>query len=841
MKRKLLFTLGFLVLISLLTIGSGYGSTGDGVAIAGNGNDKGLYILLDVPGIVRNPDLDCEAHVVVVNSAANGTEVLLKEINLSAGTQREKVKVNKRLPSISQEIDEIEQSRNTPGYHLQSKNLQKRIDDKTHYDSFKLDLKKIYPSVEIGETFTVTVTAEIEVGGVTRILEETTDILVSSQISKMTGWVAGDGHIHTQYSPEPLDVTFYITIRNVALRASDMGLDYVIITDHDKGFEEEGIWEEYLEDCRIAQQVAGITVMPGMEISAVLIEEKKKKDKVHNLGDYIAYNISRPVSRWRADGQPKTHQEIINDVINAGGFGFIAHPFHCVYPWENWDVTGYVGMEVFSGTLALSKANQIYKKWDELSRQDRSWIGLGNSDAHTYGAIGEHFSYVYTGGSTEPASIYNALQQGRVVISNGIMAAFRIRAKDAYIGDTIWSDRGEEIELEIYWPYHQNLTQVTVVHNGKKKSYKVTSEDNENASKKVFITAQESGYVRIEALRYYGGQTPFEYAYTNPIIVKVPERIDVNGNLYAGTSNPGRIYNYSSKDGTWKFMSGVLGRVVLSITEFEDTLYAGVISDDYRGKIYRYDKDLAWRQVGADLDWQVSSLIVWQGDLYAGTSGSGAKLYRYDKVNDDWTLLFNLGRSGIRSMKVWDNALYLGDYNRDVIWRYDGASVSQVMDTGGSCIWDFEAYAGYLYAGAWLGIIYRSSDGVNWNTWHVDQNRRNIWALQDYKHALYVGMDWTGYGPRVGQLWKYDRVTMEKVCEIPANYYYEGILSLATDGKSLFIGTGKEAGYYTYSYGTGQGIVYVYDDQLGARPISRTLGEGIQVLYLQHFPPKGVK
>jgi hypothetical protein len=91
-------------------------------------------------------------------------------------------------------------------------------------------------------------------------------------------------------------------------------------------------------------------------------------------------------------------------------------------------------------------------------------------------------------------------------------------------------------------------------------------------------------------------------------------------------------------------------------------------------------------------------------------------------------------------------------------------------------------------------------------------------------------MDWNGYGPLEGQLWRYSEVSTDKIWQVPINNDNEGIISLATDGNTLFIGVGGEEGYYSAG---GEGKIYAYDEQRGARLISPILSEGTQVLYLR--------
>ena len=288
--------------------------------------------------------------------------------------------------------------------------------------------------------------------------------------------------------------------------------------------------------------------------------------------------------------------------------------------------------------------------------------------------------------------------------------------------------------------------------------------------------------------------------------------------VYAGSANPGVVYEYEGES-AWAPISPTLGRAILSITEYDGTLYAGVQSASNRGQVYRYEGHGEWTLIG-EMDSQVASLAVYNDRLYAGTVGGARGLYVYDEDSNAWTRLFSYVGAGIRTMKAWeqDNALYLGDYNSDRIFRYDGTTLVQVLARGRSCIWDFEAYNGKFYAGAYYGVIYDTSNGFNWGTMWIGGS--NIWNLSQYMDKLYYG---NGLG-----LWSYNGVNRVNEATIPRDHYYNEILSLESDGADLYIGVGGEAGYYRRS---GIGKVYRYDgDQL--EPISGQMGSAVQVLYI---------
>jgi len=278
-----------------------------------------------------------------------------------------------------------------------------------------------------------------------------------------------------------------------------------------------------------------------------------------------------------------------------------------------------------------------------------------------------------------------------------------------------------------------------------------------------------------------------------------------------------------------------LGWAVLSLVEYGGHLYAGTMSTsgyDSIGQVYRYDGENTWTLVGDNMDNQVSMLVVFNGDLYAGTSGDRARLYRYNSINEEWDLVVDYPYwSGFRSGYVWerDGFLYLGDYGYDKIGRYDGTNFEPLVDLGGSCIWDFESYGDYLYASAWHGDLHRSDNGTDWvHAVYHNPDDRNIWAIKNYQGYLYMGMDWRGYGDQEGQLWRFNGSSVEYVWGEPVDYYEEGILALEIWNGELFIGMGAEVGYYHNTQGTGK--IFKYDGT-SVISVSDVLGQGVQVLY----------
>ncbi|UCD75519.1 MAG: CehA/McbA family metallohydrolase [Phycisphaerales bacterium] len=274
-------------------------------------------------------------------------------------------------------------------------------------------------------------------------------------------WFAGDQHLHCTYSLDALvlhgtteDATDY------AQAADVMGLDWIIITDH-SNVHTNWLGTDYYTpeqfNAGTAQAAAYTTqhdflALYGEEMGLgsygfwdlpshmlALPHETDSTGYLENPSSGLLFNI--------ANCEPE--QVIIDRINNAGGLGFIAHPFDsgdlAFVEW-NWDngATGWAGLEIFSDTNGAFKDvdQQSFDKWHELlngiappeNRQlaERPGfptafpVGLGNSDAHEPGLIGKTFTYAFVPEVTRE-EITSAFVAGRCVATNGPLLFGRMK------------------------------------------------------------------------------------------------------------------------------------------------------------------------------------------------------------------------------------------------------------------------------------------------------------------------------------------------------------------------------------------------------------------------------
>ncbi len=216
---------------------------------------------------------------------------------------------------------------------------------------------------------------------------------------------SGSIHIHSRYS----DGTG--TVEEIAAAASESGLDFIILTDHNTLKAKEKGFEKWYH---------GTMLIVGYEVN-------DSKNKNH----YLAFGIDEVVGSFMklkdGDlGNKLSAPEYVRKVKESGGIGFIAHPDekrrhldgHPAYPWTAWESEDFDGLEIWNhmsewaeGLNDSNKVNRFIhplksiisppeetlKRWDELN-QKRKVVALGGIDAHAHkhtvmGITFEIFSY----------------------------------------------------------------------------------------------------------------------------------------------------------------------------------------------------------------------------------------------------------------------------------------------------------------------------------------------------------------------------------------------------------------------------------------------------------------
>jgi hypothetical protein len=345
-------------------------------------------------------------------------------------------------------------------------------------------------------------------------------------------------HMHTTYSDG------HATHAQIAKFALQAGLDAVITTDHN-------VWVSGL-DAYHEDQGKRVLLLVGEEIHDPLRQPQKNH--------MLVFNANRELAPYGADPQ-----KLLDQVQQANGLAFIAHPYDPALPafheddlsWVTWDIKGYTGIELWNGFSELKSVVRGYvdglyytfapeeyprgplpetlRLWDKLLAEGRKVVAVGGSDAHALpmrlGPIRRtvfpylyHFRAVNTHLITpNPLSgnlaldrqmIYQTFRQGHAFIGYDLPASTRGftftaagKSQNALMGDDIALEDG--VTLQVRLPF---ATECRLLKDGLVLK---TWKDREYISH----IANQPGVYRVEAyLRFRGRRRG--WIFSNPIYIR---------------------------------------------------------------------------------------------------------------------------------------------------------------------------------------------------------------------------------------------------------------------------------------------------------------------------------
>lgn len=197
--------------------------------------------------------------------------------------------------------------------------------------------------------------------------------------------IAVNLHMHTRHSDGSG------SHQDIADAALEAGLDAVIVTDHNLlVLEREGYYSK-----------------GDQKVLLLVGEEIHDQERVPQKNHLLVFGVDQELA-----GEAKNPQQLINKVQEAGGLSFLAHPVDPAaplfnqndYSWENWDISGYTGIELWNGfsefkTRLNSKIEAVFcaylpkhiargpipemlNIWDRLTAEGQKVVAIGGSDAH---------------------------------------------------------------------------------------------------------------------------------------------------------------------------------------------------------------------------------------------------------------------------------------------------------------------------------------------------------------------------------------------------------------------------------------------------------------------------
>ncbi len=345
-------------------------------------------------------------------------------------------------------------------------------------------------------------------------------------------------HMHTKYSDGSGTHT---ELAHAAIRA---GLDAIIVTDHNIWV--QGVEKYYeLDDKKVL-------LLSGEEVH----DQTRDPQKNHLL----VFGAEKEVAAYASDPQ-----NLINQIGDAGGICFLAHPIEKDAPkfnqgdlsWVSWDVSGYTGIELWNSMtefkslltgylpaisyslnfdqVAHGPFPETLKKWDALLSEGRPVVAVGGSDAHQmheslgpikatlfpyenhYRAINTHLllEKPLTGKvDTDKKLIYQALAAGHAFVGYDLPASTKgfsftahVDDQDIIMGDTVVSPKTATIQIHLPQPAESHLIKDGEIIK--------TSMKRETMIYKI----SEPGVYRVEAYIHYKGKRR-GWIFSNPIYVR---------------------------------------------------------------------------------------------------------------------------------------------------------------------------------------------------------------------------------------------------------------------------------------------------------------------------------
>lgn len=281
------------------------------------------------------------------------------------------------------------------------------------------------------------------------------------------GYYAGDNHTHSTHSDGKGTIH-----ENVDSAYEDKLLNWLYSTDHNKISQYD---ETVAETGRLEGNFISIT---GTEITS------------SNKGHALAYGIGNDfIPEYRinqtVNGELWTWQDTIDQVNEAGGIFYVAHPNYPGLKFSDpYGIQDYQGIEVWNGFYhAIDPDKNVntfaFDYWDDVNRRgEQKYFGIANSDGHNSGKMGDPYIKTEMDNLTYE-NIQEILANGSYYGSNG--PEIRYNIDGAGMGETLTIKEDGKVDFNITaFDQNYDLVNVKLIKN------EITGSATEGQSEVVF-------------------------------------------------------------------------------------------------------------------------------------------------------------------------------------------------------------------------------------------------------------------------------------------------------------------------------------------------------------------
>ena len=426
------------------------------------------------------------------------------------------------------------------------------------------------------------------------------------------GWYYGDLHVHSNYTNcDWIGSSNFSVLDRKGQAITGVGFSWLSITDHSYCFgrdltSAQNKWDNMKREC-LDNTDSSFIILPSEELSVsdsipdleYLCEADSCVGNAAHLG---AHNLNEIIPNlWgpclnpigvihftgRCPASP-TAEEGINAVFGQSNFSIINHPKDNFWDWENMDVEGFTGIEVWNGLWNKHKFPNLdiifddnwdsnaLKWWTSLLLQGNHVFAYGGSDAEPESISSNgvfNAVYVTCSKNDESHNVVNvtpgpgdncftgenltaALKAGHVYVSNGpaLVLHGETSQGSGMMGDTLKATNDLEpnaiVKLNIV--YNLDKPGVIILHKGVIGERDEDPKDDPKQKWPLIFERLESGYISIgdrptKDIYYraeFISQDYTQRAFTNPIWIIPSVRLFVE-KIGPSVGNPGNVITYT--------------------------------------------------------------------------------------------------------------------------------------------------------------------------------------------------------------------------------------------------------------------------------------------------------